>query len=332
MDTCPCIRVRKLPKHLLTVDVSNLQVEVRYRAGPEIGFVVENLDEVLAKSVPEDVEGESAAAAAVIAYNTNANSNAATGFAANTADGFVLRTVPQGNRASYSSNTRSGSSSASSSSGSSIGASYSTTQTFGNPSAVPAPVTRARFPVQRPAAVAVTASANGFPLTAIQQQQTASAYQFIGVSIVTSTSTTVYLYYVRLLFLSLGRSALRIIKILYFPHNAGNEPRESRLPPQNLQSKILQFSFIGASVRRTNVAAPANHIAQAEEEADYDYEENRDKSYNFAFDEADSRRQETADEAGNVRGQYSYVNAEGNEIVVRYSASKDGGFIIENQV
>ncbi len=32
-----------------------------------------------------------------------------------------------------------------------------------------------------------------------------------------------------------------------------------------------------------------------------------------------------------MRGQYSYINAEGNEIIVRYRASKDGGFVIENE-
>jgi len=32
-----------------------------------------------------------------------------------------------------------------------------------------------------------------------------------------------------------------------------------------------------------------------------------------------------------VVGQYSYVDATGNEIVVRYSATKDGGFVILNQ-
>ena len=86
-------------------------------------------------------------------------------------------------------------------------------------------------------------------------------------------------------------------------------------------------------MRKTNFAAAPNSVSSDDGQYDpnAEYEENRDKSYNFAFEEAASRRQETADEAGNVRGQYSYVNAEGNEIVVRYSASRDGGFVVEHE-
>ncbi len=64
---------------------------------------------------------------------------------------------------------------------------------------------------------------------------------------------------------------------------------------------------------------------------DYDYDENRDKSYSFGYQESASTRHEQSDEAGNVRGEYSYINAEGNQIVVRYRASPEGGFEIENE-
>merc|ERR1719483_1348978 len=45
-----------------------------------------------------------------------------------------------------------------------------------------------------------------------------------------------------------------------------------------------------------------------------------DPSYNFAYAGDDSEREENADSNGVVQGQYSYINAEGNEIIVRYKA------------
>merc|ERR1712106_379250 len=56
-----------------------------------------------------------------------------------------------------------------------------------------------------------------------------------------------------------------------------------------------------------------------------------DKSYNFAYSGEKARRQEEANPTGIIHGQYSYVNAEGNEIVVKYKAGADIGFVIENQ-
>jgi len=56
-----------------------------------------------------------------------------------------------------------------------------------------------------------------------------------------------------------------------------------------------------------------------------------DKSYNFAYSGEEARRQEEANPTGIIHGQYSYVNAEGNEIVVKYKAGADIGFVIENQ-
>merc|ERR1711970_1544943 len=56
-----------------------------------------------------------------------------------------------------------------------------------------------------------------------------------------------------------------------------------------------------------------------------------DKSYNFGYSEAESEREENVDVNGEVQGQYSYTNAEGNVISVRYKAGADIGFVVENE-
>ena len=55
-----------------------------------------------------------------------------------------------------------------------------------------------------------------------------------------------------------------------------------------------------------------------------------DASYNFKFYETDHSREEESDPNGNIKGSYSYVNNEGNNIQVRYSAGPEKGFVIEN--
>ena len=57
-----------------------------------------------------------------------------------------------------------------------------------------------------------------------------------------------------------------------------------------------------------------------------------DASYSFGFNEGGFQREESSDPLGNVRGHYSYINAEGNEIEVLYSAAAETGFVIENEV
>merc|ERR1711971_539156 len=55
-----------------------------------------------------------------------------------------------------------------------------------------------------------------------------------------------------------------------------------------------------------------------------------DPSYNFAYAGDSGNREEAADSQGVVTGSYSYLSPEGNEILVRYSAGADTGFVIEN--
>ena len=55
-----------------------------------------------------------------------------------------------------------------------------------------------------------------------------------------------------------------------------------------------------------------------------------DASYNFRFEESDHSREEESDPNGNIQGSYSYVNNDGNNIQVRYSAGPEKGFVIEN--
>ena len=66
---------------------------------------------------------------------------------------------------------------------------------------------------------------------------------------------------------------------------------------------------------------------QAQEES---YEK-ADASYAFAYSDESGNRKEESDADGNVDGQYSYVNAEGNEILVRYMAGPEIGFVIVNE-
>merc|ERR1712088_90882 len=56
-----------------------------------------------------------------------------------------------------------------------------------------------------------------------------------------------------------------------------------------------------------------------------------DPSYYFQYKSADSERVEDADSNGAVVGSYSYLSPGGQEIVVRYKAGADTGFVIENQ-
>merc|ERR1711863_252023 len=56
-----------------------------------------------------------------------------------------------------------------------------------------------------------------------------------------------------------------------------------------------------------------------------------DPSYYFQYKSADSERTEDADSTGAVVGSYSYLSPGGQEIVVRYRAGADTGFVIENQ-
>ena len=63
------------------------------------------------------------------------------------------------------------------------------------------------------------------------------------------------------------------------------------------------------------------------------HEENSDRSYKFSYgsEEDESLHQEESDSDGNIKGKYSYVNAEGNTILVKYSAGPDKGFVVENE-
>merc|ERR1712141_789694 len=56
-----------------------------------------------------------------------------------------------------------------------------------------------------------------------------------------------------------------------------------------------------------------------------------DPSYSFEYKSEDSERVEDADSTGSITGQYGYKTAGGNDILVKYSAGADTGFVIENK-
>ena len=72
---------------------------------------------------------------------------------------------------------------------------------------------------------------------------------------------------------------------------------------------------------------------------DYDdyYDADADRSYSFKYSEDHgipgwiSNREEEADADGTIKGRYSYVNDDGNEIAVQYTAGADIGFVVENK-
>ncbi|XP_071455456.1 uncharacterized protein Cpr73D isoform X2 [Hetaerina americana] len=62
-------------------------------------------------------------------------------------------------------------------------------------------------------------------------------------------------------------------------------------------------------------------------QAQIDTSANQDGSYSFAYDAGDHSRKESADAAGNVRGQFSFVAKDGVNRKVDYEASREGGFL-----
>jgi len=68
-------------------------------------------------------------------------------------------------------------------------------------------------------------------------------------------------------------------------------------------------------------------------EHDYDYyDELSDRSYNFAYSNGvGASREEVSNSEGYVKGSYSYLNGEGNEIRVEYVAGPGVGFVVQNQ-
>merc|ERR1712244_74623 len=55
-----------------------------------------------------------------------------------------------------------------------------------------------------------------------------------------------------------------------------------------------------------------------------------DPSYNFEFSNEDSERSESNDINGVLKGSYSYKTPGGQDILVKYSAGAETGFVIEN--
>jgi len=55
-----------------------------------------------------------------------------------------------------------------------------------------------------------------------------------------------------------------------------------------------------------------------------------DPSYYFEYKSADGERMEDADSTGAITGSYGYKTAGGNDILVKYSAGAEKGFVIEN--
>merc|ERR1712141_402750 len=56
-----------------------------------------------------------------------------------------------------------------------------------------------------------------------------------------------------------------------------------------------------------------------------------DPSYSFEYKSEDSERVEDADSTGSITGRYGYKTAGGNNILVKYYAGADTGFVIENK-
>jgi len=98
----------------------------------------------------------------------------------------------------------------------------------------------------------------------------------------------------------------------------------SQSAPSFVQEPIIASDMVPS--------APAQDVV-IEPFVDPLHEENSDRSYKFSYgsEEDESLRQEESDSDGNIKGKYSYVNAEGNTILVKYSAGPDKGFVVENE-
>jgi len=68
-------------------------------------------------------------------------------------------------------------------------------------------------------------------------------------------------------------------------------------------------------------------------EHDYDYyDELSDRSYTFGYSNGlGANREEVSNSEGYVKGSYSYLNGEGNQIKVEYVAGPEVGFVVQNQ-
>ena len=55
-----------------------------------------------------------------------------------------------------------------------------------------------------------------------------------------------------------------------------------------------------------------------------------DPSYSFQFSNEDSEREEANDISGVLTGSYSYKTPGGQDILVKYTAGSDTGFVIQN--
>merc|ERR1712127_979667 len=94
--------------------------------------------------------------------------------------------------------------------------------------------------------------------------------------------------------------------------------------------------IVEVSAPDTLYGAPAEDLPSYVEAPSYQAEATTpamlmDPSYYFQYSGPDSERTEDADTTGAVVGSYSYTSPGGQQIVVRYRAGADTGFVIDNQ-
>ncbi len=120
----------------------------------------------------------------------------------------------------------------------------------------------------------------------------------------------------------------------YAPPPPPSPPVSLYLPPPPIPSTLYAAPAPApapealASSKATSVVQVVDNDA---DDDDNEPMEPMDASYTFGYNSEDGSREETSDASGNIRGKYSYVNAEGNTIIVYYSAGPDQGFVIENE-
>ncbi|TRY78323.1 hypothetical protein TCAL_15358, partial [Tigriopus californicus] len=113
----------------------------------------------------------------------------------------------------------------------------------------------------------------------------------------------------------------------------GEEPQGSPVQAQNGFAYQSQINAAGQQALDYPELPKEDHsghqqLAQGKKQNE---EEIKYKPYSFNYQGDESSRFEESDASGAVRGQYNYINAEGNTILVQYSASPDTGFVIENE-
>jgi hypothetical protein len=285
---------------------------VRYRAGPEIGFVIDNMDEVLGKSVP--VEDDDVTVVEAAPTRPFRNSPAPVAASAKIAPGSQQPQHQQEsqdyedgiyNPYSFGYEGEEGSRQETSDESGHVKGEYGYTNAEGNRIVV-------RYRAGPNQGFVIE---NSNELAASVEKAT-----FDGAVTALKTKTTD----------TTANTRSRVST----KQSQGHAPaqvfarRPLSQPEPHQQVEDVSADYEDGVHRPYSIQQPQHH--QEQEEESQDYEDGIYNPYSFGYKGEEGSRKETGDESGQVKGEYGYTNAEGNRIVVRYRAGPNQGFVVEN--